>query len=88
MNRKATGMGKNNKDYKWELIDDGTLDTVIRITLKRDSDIGKKREVHELRFSSEYVRDEFTEGGALKTDLIDDEVEMWAEGRVLGSDWI
>ena len=68
-------MGSVN-DYSWELVDDGTLDTVIRVTLIRDSEIGKNGEIHIVRFDSEFMR---LEDGSIDEDFLIDELELWAD---------
>ena len=64
------------EDYTWELVDDGTMDTVIRVTLIQDSDIGKEGETHILRFDSECVR---SADGCIDEDAMVDELETWAD---------
>ena len=63
-------------DYAWEIVDDGTMDTVIRVTLTRNSDIGKDGEVHAVRFDSESVR---MTDGSIDEDSMAFELDRWAD---------
>lgn len=54
-------------DYKIEIVDDGTLDTVLRV-----------ESIHEVRFDSEYAR---TETGGIVEQAITDAIEDYLEAK-------
>ena len=64
-------------EFWWELIDDGTMDDVIRITLVGDSDIGNHGEIFVVRFSPYAIRDE--NSGRIEHELVTSELDRWAD---------
>jgi hypothetical protein len=45
------GEAVTEKDYTFQIVDDGTLDTVVRVEITRASEIGEVGDIHVFRFN-------------------------------------